>query len=235
MTGFMDALGFLTVLGGPRPLSPAAQRWFPVIGAIVGLVVGIVWWGAAHVLPAAPAAVMAVAADLLLTGMLHFDGLLDSADGLLPHLDRNRRLEVMREPTVGAFAVTVAALVILARWSGLTVLRPAPLLLIGLWVASRSVAVVALNRLAPARPDGLATTFAAKGEGALGVLGLAVSGALAVTWDPLYGAVALLSGLAAAGSILLLSVRRLGGITGDTLGAAIVAFETFALLAATAV
>lgn len=234
MTGFWEALGFLTVLGGPRPLSPAASRWFPVVGALVGLAVGAAWWAAAQVLPAVPAAVVAVAVDLWLTGMLHADGLADSADGLLPPRERTRRLEVMREPTVGAFAVIVTVVVLLARWSGLVELSPAPLLLAGLWTASRSVAVVALDRLALARSDGLATTFAGRDSTVVGVLGLVSGVAAAAVWDPIYGTLAALAGLGAAGGVLALSRRRLCGITGDTLGAAIVIFETVALLAATA-
>jgi len=235
MSGFMDALGFLTVVGGGRPLTPSAQRWFPVVGALVGLVVGTAWWVAAQVLPPAPAAVVAVAADLFLTGMLHFDGLLDSADGLLPHLDRPRRLEVMREPTVGAFAVTVAGIVLLARWSGFAALEPNPLLVIGLWTASRSLAVVALDRLPTARTDGLARTFAARSGAAIGLVGIAAGAGIAAAWNPLSGTVAAAIGLGGALAILALSLRRLGGITGDTLGAAIVTMETVALLAATAV
>lgn len=234
MTGFLDALGFLTVLGGPRPLSTAAPRWFPAVGALVGLAVGAVWWGAAQVLPAAPAAVVAIAADLLLTGLLHVDGLADSADGLLAPMDRARRLKVMREPTVGAFAVVVTVLVLLARWSGLAELEPTPLLLVGLWTASRSLAVVALDRLPLARPDGLATTFAGRGDTVVGVLGVVSGVALAAVWEPVYGPLAALVGLGAAVGVLALSVRRLGGITGDTLGAAIVVLETVALLTATA-
>src|SRR5205085_203816 len=113
------ALAFLTPIGGAVPPSPDAVRWFPIAGLLIGLAVGGVWWGAAQFWSPAVAAALAVVADLALTGMLHMDGLVDSADGLLPHLDRERRLAVMSEPTVGAFGVVVAVAVLLLRWVAL--------------------------------------------------------------------------------------------------------------------
>src|SRR5205085_224245 len=83
--------------------------WFPVVGALIGTVLGGVWWGAERLWPVPVAAALVVAADLALTGMLHFDGLMDSADGLLPHLTRDRRLDVMPQPDVGALAVALLA------------------------------------------------------------------------------------------------------------------------------
>ena len=104
---------------------------------------GLLWWAAARAWPPLVAAALVVVADLALTGMLHFDGLVDSADGLLPHLERERRLEVMREPTVGAFGLGVGAAALVLRWAALAVLAPSILLLVGVWAASRSAMVLA--------------------------------------------------------------------------------------------
>ncbi|TMK63295.1 MAG: adenosylcobinamide-GDP ribazoletransferase [Actinobacteria bacterium] len=114
-----EALGFLTVLGGPHELTPRALRWFPVVGAAVGALVGVVWWSANLVFAPLLAAVLAVAADLLLTGMLHVDGLADAADGLLPHAARERRLAIMRAPDIGAYAVAVVGVVLVTRVAAL--------------------------------------------------------------------------------------------------------------------
>ena len=77
---------------------------------------------------------MVIAADLAVTGMLHFDGLVDSADGLLPPLDGpDRRLEVMADPATGAFGVGVGGGVLLLRWASLASLAPSPALLGALW------------------------------------------------------------------------------------------------------
>src|ERR687898_796490 len=107
-----SALGFLTVVAGAAPPDRRAPAWFGPVGAVLGLAVGGEWWGGGELWPPLIAAVLAVAVDAALTGMLHLDGLADSADGLLPPLDRGRRLAVMAAPDVGAFGVTVVVLVV---------------------------------------------------------------------------------------------------------------------------
>nr|MDQ3643801.1 adenosylcobinamide-GDP ribazoletransferase [Actinomycetota bacterium] len=123
------ALSFLTPFGGAAVPSPSALSWFPVVGAGMGLTLGAIWWAADRLWAAPVAAAVVVAADLALTGMLHFDGLVDSADGLLPPMETDRRLEVMSDPAAGAFGVGVAVVVLLLRWTALTTLAPSPVLL----------------------------------------------------------------------------------------------------------
>src|SRR3546814_5488008 len=77
------------------------------------------WWGAQELGSPAVAAGLVLAADLVLTGMLHMDGLVDSADGLLPQVPRAKRLAIMAEPTVGAYGVVVAVVVVLLRFAAL--------------------------------------------------------------------------------------------------------------------
>ncbi len=103
------AVAFLTPFGGARPPNATTLDWFPVVGACLGLALGGLWWAATRAWPSPVAAALIVAADLVLTGMLHFDGLIDSADGLLAPLTPARRLEVMADPRAGAFGVTAAA------------------------------------------------------------------------------------------------------------------------------
>ncbi|HEX2273465.1 MAG TPA: adenosylcobinamide-GDP ribazoletransferase [Acidimicrobiales bacterium] len=233
------ALSFLTPLGGVAAPSPAALPWFPVVGAVLGLAVGAVWWGASEVWPPALAAALALAADLALTGMLHLDGLVDSADGLLAPLDRERRLEVMADPRAGAFGVGAAVAVLLLRWAALAALAPAPLLVAGLWCASRSVMAAAARCVPYARPSGLASAFlpgagARRGAGVPAVAGLVVAvilAAVATGWGGAAGVAAL---VAAAVGVVALAHRRLGGFTGDVLGAAGLAGETAGLLVAAA-
>ncbi len=227
------AVAFLTVFGGAAAPSAATLSWFPVVGAGMGLALGGIWW-AAEVLWAAPvAAALVVGADLALTGMLHFDGLVDSADGLLPPLEPARRLEVMADPAAGAFGVGVAVVVLLLRWASLATLAPSPVLLGALWCASR-LAMAQFARTVPyARPGGLAGAFLDGGGRRLPVGGV-VLGAVLVAFgagDAAVGVAVL--GLAAA-AVMALAVRRLGGFTGDVLGAAGMVGETAGLLAAAA-
>ena len=83
------AIAFLTPLGGPAVPDARTLSWFPVVGALIGLVVGAAWWGAQEVWPMAVAAAVVLAVDLAVTGLLHLDGLVDSADGLLPQVPRH--------------------------------------------------------------------------------------------------------------------------------------------------
>jgi adenosylcobinamide-GDP ribazoletransferase len=233
----VEALGFLTVLGPSARPTPGALGWFGPVGALVGALVGLAWWGAGEVWSPVVAASLAIAVDLALTGLLHLDGLADSADGLLPHLDRPRRLAVMAAPDVGAFAVGVVAIVLLLRVGGVAGLPTsgkAVAFTAGAWAASRTLMAAAICALRPARPGGLTAAF----HGArlwlplLAGTPLAVAGV--VSGRGAVGAVALAAGIAAAAGVLALGRRRLGGVTGDVLGAAGVLLETVALVVAAA-
>jgi adenosylcobinamide-GDP ribazoletransferase len=230
-------VAFLTPLGGAATPSPAALAWFPVVGAGLGLLLGGLWVLAGRAWPGPVAAAVVVAADLALTGLLHVDGLIDAADGLLPHLDRDRRLEVMAAPEVGAFGVAVAGAVMLARWASVASLRPAAFLLAGLWCGSRTTMAVAVRTQPYARTaegGGLATAFLGEGRVVPLVAGGVASLALAAAWRPVVGPVAVAAGAMAAAGVVALSRRRIGGFTGDVLGAAGVLGETIGLLVAAA-
>ena len=228
--GLAQAVAFLTALGRARRPTPGAVPWFPVVGAAVGLLLGLVWWGAAQVWPPFVAAAVVVAGDLALTGLLHLDGLVDSADGLLPHLDRERRLAVMRAPDTGAFGVGAAVAVLLLRWSALGAVHPDPLLLGGLWCASRTGMALTLGHVRYARDEGIARDFTGGGRHTL-LLVLAGAGALglAAGWSVPAGPAAGAAALVTFGMVVLLGFRRLGGFTGDVLGAAGLVAETVGL------
>jgi len=241
------ALAFLTPFGPAATPSAATLGWFPVVGAAIGLAVGGIWWGAAHAWSAPAAAAIAVAADVALTGYLHLDGLADAADGLVPPLDRERRLAAMADPAVGAFGAVTVATVLLLRFGALASARPAPLVVAALWCGSRTAMAVIARTLPYARPGGLATAFAPAvpagsaitggrvsrfGAGALvpALVGTTLSVALAVGGRGLHGLAALGGEAVGVGAVAALSWRRLGGFTGDVLGAAGVVGETVGLL-----
>ncbi len=227
------ALSFLTPLGGPATPTPGALAWFPVVGAALGLTLGATWWLADRLWAAPVAAAVVVAADLALTGMLHFDGLVDSADGLLPPLDRGRRLEVMADPATGAFGVGVGVAVLLVRWASLSALTPSPALLGALWCASRLGMAEAARHVPYARRGGLATAFLEPGRRALPVAGILLGAALVAAGGGDAMAGVLVLGVSSA-AVVALAVRRVGGFTGDVLGAAGMVGETAGLLAAAA-
>jgi adenosylcobinamide-GDP ribazoletransferase len=240
-----SALGFLTVVGGAAPPDRRAPAWFGVVGALVGLAVGAVWWGAGKLWPPVLAAVLAVVADAALTGLLHLDGLADSADGLLPPVDRARRLAIMSAPDIGAFGAVAVVLVLVARVAALATLTPEPLLVAGLWAGARSGMALTLAAVPYARGSGTASGFAGRGaDGAGGAFPHAVvpagvtlvaAGVAVVATLGWVAGVATVAGLVGGFvGVVALAVRRLGGYTGDVLGAAGVVSETVGLLVAAA-
>jgi adenosylcobinamide-GDP ribazoletransferase len=228
------ALAFLTPLFGASEPRPETLTWFPFAGAALGLVLGAVWWGAERIWPAAVAAAIVVAADLALTGLLHVDGLADSADGLLPHLDRARRLEVMAAPDVGAFGVAAVVAVLLLRWAALAATTPSPLLLGGLWCASRTAMAVAARKIPYARPGGLASAFLGGRTLSTALIGAVLATGLAFAGPGVAGIAAVAGVVAGATGVVALAHRRIGGFTGDVLGASGMVGETTGLLVAAA-
>jgi len=228
------AIAFLTPLGGASAPDASTLTWFPVVGALIGAAVGSVWWGADRLWPPAVAAALTIAADLALTGMLHVDGLVDSADGLLPHLSKERRLEVMSEPTVGAFGIAVAMVVLVVRFAALASIAPNIVLLAGAWCGSRTVMAVAARAVPYARTDGIASAFIGRDWRAVGLYGLIAAVSLGALSGRAGGELGVALGMAAAAGVVTFAHRRIGGFTGDVLGAAGLIGETVTLVIASA-
>lgn len=219
-------LGRVPAPGAPR-WSPgrmaAAPRYFPAVGAVVGLFGAAVLGVAALVLPPLVALLLSVAATLVVTGALHEDGLADTFDGLGAATPA-AALEVMRDSRLGSFGALALELGLALKVAALASL-PVPaaaLALVAGHAASRAAAVLALARGRYARAEGK-SRFTAGGLDARGLRIALGSGALALlplVWlglpAPLLAAAGLSAGAFAAWWI---GARRLGGYTGDTLGA----------------
>jgi adenosylcobinamide-GDP ribazoletransferase len=230
-----EALAFLTVLGRSGAPSPRAVRWFPVVGTLLGAGLGLLWWGAAWLWPPLVAASVVVAADLAATGLLHLDGLADAADGLLAPLDRERRLAVMHAPEVGAFGVGVVVVVLLLRVASVAALDPGVGtvgLLVGLWTVSRTAMAVTVATVPYARPGGLASAFVGATPGGPLVGGVVLALAAALAGPGWAGVAAVVAAGAGATVVVGLARRRLGGFTGDVLGASGLVAETVGLVVA---
>jgi adenosylcobinamide-GDP ribazoletransferase len=227
----LSALTFLTVVGRSSPPGPRTFRWFPAAGALIGAVVAGTWWAAGEAWGhgSATAAAVAVGVDLALTGMLHLDGLADSADGLLPHLPRERRLAVMREPDVGAFALGLVPAVLLLRFAAFTSVGLEPWSIVAVWALSRTIAAAVPGFVPYARPGGLAEAFL--GDAERWTLLAAVPAVALLAWSQgALGVGAAGAQLLAAALVVTLARARIGGFTGDVLGATILVSETAALL-----
>jgi adenosylcobinamide-GDP ribazoletransferase len=231
------ALSFLTVLGRAAEPDARTLSWFPLVGLVVGAIVGGAWWAAGKAWAAPVAAVVAVAVDAAVTGCLHLDGLADAADGLLPPVDRSRRLEIMADPRVGAFGAVALVLVLGLRTAALASVTAAPLMIVALWCGSRTLMGVAARVLPSAHAAG-GTAASFTGDPASpaqwapsAALGTCAAVVAAVFASGAHGLADLGAELLGAGAVLWLALRRLGGTTGDVLGAAGVVGETIGLLA----
>jgi adenosylcobinamide-GDP ribazoletransferase len=215
------------------------MAYFPVVGASLGTLIGLLWRATRRRLPPLPAAALVVGTDVLMTGGLHLDGLADTADGLCAHVPAKSRLEIMAEPQVGTFAAVALGVMLISRTAALAALEPSPALLAALYCSSRSVMVIGSRSLPYAREEGLATAFLPEPAGPDRALVAAVGGAgaallLAALVAGRRGARAIVAGWASGALVLVLARRRIGGFTGDVLGAAGVVCETAGLLVAAA-
>lgn len=235
------SVSFLTVLPAPRVTMhratiAQAAALFPVVGIGLGAALGGLGLLLDRVLPPGPVAVLLLAAGTLLTGALHLDGLIDTADGVFGGTSPARRLEIMRDSRIGAFGALAGGLALLGQYACLQELAgmarlTALTLALGL---SRWVMTAAMALFPAASSSGLGATFQA-GVSRWPLLAASVVAlALAVALRP-----AGLAALAVAVVVVLLGgwwlVRRLGGLSGDTYGALAVLGETAVLFTAIAV
>lgn len=223
------AFGFFTRLMLPDPIWRHAApwrldqcaRWFPACGLLIGLVPALCWLVAAHWLPPVIAAGLAIASAIALTGALHEDGLSDTADGLFGTHSRERALEIMRDSSIGTYGAAALFFSIGLRWAALATLAPwagAAALLIAHVVARGSIAL-ALNLSPYARKNGtgaLVSHGISRAELARTLVIAVLIAALFGGWS---GLLAALAGIAAAAFLHWRIASRLGGYTGDTLGA----------------
>jgi len=242
MRNLLGALSLLTRVPVPRgPGAPpglaASVPWFPVVGALVGLAVAGAYAALGLVLPALPAAAIAVSLGSLVTGAFHEDGLADTADALGGSWSREEALQIMRDPHLGTFGVLALVWSTVVRVACLATLGPQSgvAALVGAHALSRGAAVGVMGSLAPATADGMAAAHVSAVTRAQVLGGLTaglVAGAVALgPWLLLAGPAAALG----AAGVGWFSRRRIGGVTGDVLGAAQQVAEVLVLIVAAAV
>ena len=253
MAPLLIAASFLTIL--PVGVTNAAageisrsRGWYPIIGLGYGLLLtGIAaLCGLLDIAPLLTAALLA-AALALGNRFLHLDGLMDVCDGILGGGSAARRLEIMRDSRVGAFAVAGAACILLIKYSALATLlsngipddetRPVWPMLLLFPTASRWTMTLLLTAFPYVRRQGIGAAFAAARRPWLPTaLALLTALSIAIGVGGLGGV-----GILAGASVLALlfgwwASRQLGGgLTGDCYGAANEITETAALVAMAAI
>ena len=208
-----------------------AIRMVPVAGAVIGALGAAALLVACRLgLPPLLAAAAALAVQLRVTGGLHEDGLADMADGLGGGRERAQKLAIMRDSRIGAYGAAALAIALIARAAAMAALIErtgelgAAAALVAAAAVSRTVGLVPLFLLPPARADGAAHA-AGRPRGQALVFAGAVSAALAIAlaaptagWVP--ALIALVLSGAAGLYVVHLARHHLGGQTGDVAGAA---------------
>ena len=231
---FFAALRFFTRLPvpawvghSPQQLEQAA-RYFPLVGIVVGAIGALVTVAAAQRLPASLAILAGMTATVLVTGAFHEDGFADAVDGFGGGRDKARVLDIMKDSRIGSFGAVAVALMLLAKFNALAQIDAlggwrtlAPALIAG-HAISRLAATTLMRALHYVREDDSAksrplTRPLAAAELAVAAL-CGLSPCLLLPGAKVWVAI----GLAAAVTVLAAGyfVRRIGGYTGDCLGAA---------------
>lgn len=245
------AVGTFTVLRVPAPRR--VDSWVAgramLLAPLTAVPLALVWALLAAAttrgwLPALVAGGLTLTAAALLSRAMHLDGLADTADGLSASYDRERALEIMRRGDTGPAGAAALVLVLLLQAASLAALSTSAagaLLGVVAVLASRLAPAIACRRgVAAARPQGLGHTVAGSvGPAALGltILLTATGASIAAVFfeSPWYAAALVVAASAlAAWSVTRRAVRRIGGITGDTIGAAIEISLTVSLVVASA-
>jgi adenosylcobinamide-GDP ribazoletransferase len=237
-------LAFVLLTRLPLPHLPdaafaqgARAVWaYPLVGLVVGAAGAATGQLAlAAGLPLLAAAALALAVMIIATGAMHEDGLADTADGFWGGYTPARRLEIMRDSQIGTYGVLALVVAFVLRLAAVMALLGA-----GGWAAlpvaaalSRAMMPTLMATLPPARSDGLSHSVGRPTNGAAAGAALLAGGITLAIWG--MGGLTLL-GIAAVAAALIaaLARRKIGGQTGDVLGAAQQTSETALLLACAA-
>lgn len=234
MKRLLAAVRFLTVVPVPGTWGTAEDdlagsvAWFPVVGLLLGAVAAVLAWALAAVAPPMVVAVAMVIVLASFSGCFHLDGLADTADGFLSSRSRERTLEIMKDSHTGAMGVIAIVLVLMTKFASLASLPPGrlwPAVLL-MPLAGRCALVMHMALLRYARPSGLAIIFFRRrprwaAAWAAGVLAVVAGGILGSR-----GIVVWAACVAVAIGFSVYVYRKIGGATGDTLGAVCEIVET---------
>jgi adenosylcobinamide-GDP ribazoletransferase len=231
------AVGFLTIIPvTPRYAAPdtvaSSFQWFALVGFLIGAAICVEDLLLGLVFGLLVRSVLIVLSLAVLTGAVHLDGLADTADALGARGDRARALEIMRDSRIGSFGTLALIFVLMLKICGLATLA-GPVRYATLWLApglSRWAMVAAADRLDYLRPSGAGSSLLGTNARALTIASItAVLAAIPVLFVRTLRAYVVVVALV---FILRAAYRRwLGGVTGDTLGAAGELAETAVILA----
>ncbi|MEM9285466.1 MAG: adenosylcobinamide-GDP ribazoletransferase [Pseudomonadota bacterium] len=228
---FLLALQFLTRIPTPTDdiysenRMAASLRYYPLVGALIGLISAAVLLAASFILPQTVAVALAIAAGLLVTGAFHEDGLADTFDGIGGGMTREKALLIMKDSRLGTYGTLALMMVLGLKFvtlSAMTVLIGAAALVAAHGLSRlSSVFVIATSRYV--RDDGTGKPVAESANGASLAVAFVTGLTIIAIWIALLPAEPLGCGLTGLilGHLAMRGFfeRKLGGYTGDTLGA----------------
>ena len=237
MNSFLIGLQFLTRIHLVRQTMWTAEdfgrstRFFPLVGLVLGICYALAAWLLLYAfgMRSLTAALLLIL-PLLLTGGLHADGFMDTADGVFSGRDRARKLEIMKDSRVGAFGVVSFVMLMFVQYALLSDLAPmlfVPALFV-MPIIGRLAMVLAVACFPYAREDGMGKTFADMAGRSTVVIAALTTAVLVLPWGMLATA-ALVLGTLFALLFCRTMTNILGGLTGDVYGAATVLTETLVL------
>jgi adenosylcobinamide-GDP ribazoletransferase len=241
MRGLRGAVAFLTRIPVTSHVMEPGElaisvRWFPLVGALVGVVVGGTYALGAQWLPSLVAGLIAVLVGVMVTGGLHEDGLGDIADAFGGGSDAADVARILKDPRQGTFGVLAIAGALFLRAGALGSMSPIDglAMAVAAHVIGRAAVVVGMRLFHPVG-DGLAANYSRPLTAvdlvvALG-LGIGIGAAAAGIWVAAFIAVALV----AVGITGRVSLKKLGGVSGDVLGAIEQVTETAILVLGAAI
>lgn len=210
--------------------SGRAAVWYPFVGLVIGLLTWLAWTAAGFVFPPLVAGMIVLVVWVILTGGLHLDGLADCCDGLLASTSVERRLEIMKDPHIGAFGVIGLILVLFLKAAALSSLTPASSLSILLAASLGRWCILPAGLLPLARPAGMGADFAQGFRRSFTIWG-AIAPLTIMLFLGIGSALSALIGVGAAALVLWLAKSRIGGLTGDVFGMLVEIVETAVLVA----
>ena len=237
MRGLITAFRTLTLLpvpGEDAENMSSSLPWFPVVGAVLGILL----WGLAALAGlisggwAQGIAVVVLVAGSWLTRGIHLDGLADMADGFGGGHSREKALLIMKDSNVGAFGVIALILIFLAKFAALCAISAggALFLLVPAFVISRYAMVNVAVSLPYARQEGTGGPFIKGASSLHSIIAGVISLVIVVIFAGWLGLLALVISLLAALLLSLYFKKRVGGVTGDLLGATSEITEALTLL-----
>lgn len=199
--------------------------FFPAVGVVCGAMLAL-WYALCRWLTVGGLlfAAVATALPLLVTGGIHMDGYLDTVDALASHQPREKKLEILKDPHCGAFAVVYCGVYLLLALGLFHELYPDPpiLTLCPGFVLSRALSALCAVNLPNARTGGMLAAFTSnirrgRANGVLVSVALVSCGAM-VLWCPAAGATGALCALVWVWGYRRMVLKQFGGVTGDTSG-----------------